>query len=155
MRLKIDFFLTPPVGLLHSSNIVDTTTLRLDLPINTYTMDTFEDIDILDIVPIIVLGAVDTAKATEIPRSTGLPGGDYLRELLNCGNEKRIYEVLRMKRDTFSELYLWLRKKSNLKDSRYILIEEQVAMFLWTINYSASMRVVAERFQHSTEPVSR
>jgi hypothetical protein len=118
-------------------------------------MDTFEDIDILDIVPIIVLGAVDTAKATEIPRSTGLPGGDYLRELLNCGNEKRIYEVLRMKRDTFSELYLWLRKKSNLKDSRHILIEEQVAMFLWTINYSASMRVVAERFQHSTEPVSR
>jgi hypothetical protein len=42
-------------------------------------MDTFEDIDILDIVPIIALGAVDTAKATEIPRSTGLPGGDYLR----------------------------------------------------------------------------
>jgi hypothetical protein len=57
-------------------------------------MDTFEDIDILDIVPIIVLRAVDTAKATEIPRSTGLHSRDYLRELLNCGNEKRIYEVL-------------------------------------------------------------
>jgi hypothetical protein len=90
-------------------------------------MDTFEDIDLSEIIPIIILGAVETAKDAKTPRSTGLPGGDYLRELLNCGNEKRIYEVLRMKRDTFFKLCLWLRKNSTLKDSRHILIEEQVA----------------------------
>ena len=59
-------------------------------------MDAFEDIDLFEIIPIIVLGAVETTRAPKILRSTGLPGGDYLRELLNSQSEKRIYEVLRM-----------------------------------------------------------
>jgi hypothetical protein len=117
-------------------------------------MDAFEDIDLSEIIPIIALGAVEATKGARTSRSTGQPGGDYLRELL-ASSEKRVYEVLRMKKATFCELCLWLRRNGNLKDSRFILIEEQVAMFLWTINYSASTRVVAERFQHSTEPVSR
>jgi hypothetical protein len=64
------------------------------------SFDVFGDIDITDIVPIIALGAVQEAQS-KVPRSTGLPGVAYLEELLNCGNDKRIYSVLRMKRDTF------------------------------------------------------
>jgi hypothetical protein len=126
-------------------------------------MDLFYIDDIvLDIVPLIALGVVETAIAQEqeqrgsrIPRSTGQKGGDYLRELLNCGSDKRIYEVLRMQRGTFQALCTRLRKDGGLKDSRHIQIEEQVAMFLWTLNYSASSRTVAKRFQHSREPISR
>jgi hypothetical protein len=50
------------------------------------TFNLFEDIDITDIVPIIALGAVQEA-ASKVPRSTGLSGSDYLRELLNCGTK--------------------------------------------------------------------
>jgi hypothetical protein len=128
-------------------------------------MDSFDIDDIvLDIVPLIALGAVETViaqaqeqeqRVSRIPRSTGQKGGDYLQELLNCGSDKRIYDVLRMQKGTFQALCTRLRKDRALKDSHYIRIEEQVAMFLWTLNYSASSRTVAERFQHSREPISR
>jgi hypothetical protein len=62
------------------------------------TFNLFEDIDTTDIVPIIALGAVQEA-ASKVPRSTGLSGSDYLRELLNCGT---------MKKETFNQLCLWL-----------------------------------------------
>ena len=72
-------------------------------------MDLFDIDDIvLDIVPLITLGVVETAIAQEqeqrgsrIPRSTGQKGVDYLRELLNYGSDKRIYKVLHMQRGTF------------------------------------------------------
>jgi hypothetical protein len=38
----------------------------------------FGDIDITDIVPIIVLGAVQKAQS-KVPRNTGLPGAAYLK----------------------------------------------------------------------------
>ena len=112
------------------------------------------DIEISDIIPIIALGAVQES-ALRVPRSTGLSGGDYLRELLSCGNNKRIYSVLRMQKETFNQLVIWLRTYGNLKDGRALLVPEQVAIFLWVINYSASIATTAERFQHSTETISR
>ncbi|MDX6296005.1 MAG: hypothetical protein QOH50_5264 [Kribbellaceae bacterium] len=118
-------------------------------------MDIFEDIDLSDIIPIIVLGAVEDAKTRRTPRNTGLSGSDYLRELLTCGNDKRIYGVLRMKKETFTSLCLWLQQHTRLKESRYIALEEQVAIFLWIINYSASTWQTAERFQRSTATISR
>ena len=54
-------------------------------------MDSFEDIDFSEIISIIALGAVHEAKRSRKPKTTGLPGAEYLRELLGCGNEKRIY----------------------------------------------------------------
>jgi hypothetical protein len=86
------------------------------------TFDLFESIDITDIVPIIALGAMQEA-ASKVPRSTGLSRADYLRELLNYRNEKRIYLVLQMKKETFYQLYLWLQKHTSLKDGRRVLID--------------------------------
>jgi hypothetical protein len=60
----------------------------------------FGDIDITDIVPIIAFGAMQEAQS-KVSRSTRLPGAAYLEKLLNCGNDKRIYSVLQMKKDTF------------------------------------------------------
>jgi hypothetical protein len=81
----------------------------------------FEDIDITDIVPIIALGAVQEAQS-KVLRSTGLPGIAYLKELLNCRNDKRIYSVLRMKRDTFLGLCQWFKNSNSLKDTVYLAI---------------------------------
>jgi hypothetical protein len=72
--------------------------------------DLFEEFDITQLVPLIVLGAAQEAQESQrsnIPRRTEPGrtfGADYLRELLTCGNEKRIYSVLRMKKETFEKL---------------------------------------------------
>jgi hypothetical protein len=117
-------------------------------------MDAFEDIDLSNIIPIIALGAAAEAKPERTPRNTGQKGGVYLQELLSS-TPKRIYEVLRMKKETFFELCTWLQIHTDLKPSRWISIEERMAMFLWTLNYSASNQAVTERFQHPKETVSR
>jgi hypothetical protein len=127
-------------------------------------MDSFDIDDIvLDIIPLIAIEGAQIEQEQQqqqqgsgVPRSTGQKGGEYLRELLNCGSDKRIYEVLRMRKGTFEALCMWLRKNGGgLKDTRFLRIEEQVGMFIWRLNYSASNRTVAERFQHSGETVSR
>ncbi|XP_059623167.1 protein ALP1-like [Cornus florida] len=46
-------------------------------------------------------------------------------------------------------------KGIGLKDSKFLTIYEQVAIFLLTLSYNQRNRVVAERFQHSTETISR
>ena len=121
--------------------------------------DLFPSIDIYDIVPLIALGAVQESRnSSNTPlgqKESILSGSDYLRELLNCDNESRIYRVLRMKTETFRSLCYWFRIKGGLKDSRYIPVEQQVAQFLWIINYSASYDSTAERFSITKEPVSR
>ena len=113
----------------------------------------------MDIIPLIAASVAGTAKNwSNTPTTSGegiLSGCDYLNELLNGGNEKRIYGVLRMKKETFLNLCLTLRRKGLLKDSRNVSIEQQLAQFLWIINYSASYDAVAERFRITKEPVNR
>ena len=94
-------------------------------------MDTrqwLEDIDIEDIIPVIVLGVVQSRKE-RIPRNTSLPGCEYLYELLQS-SPKRIYDVIQMQKDTFHKLCNWLEGNTPLKNSRNLSIQEQVAMFL-------------------------
>ncbi len=117
-------------------------------------MEYLDDINLEDIIPVIVIGAVQATRPENTPRNTGQPGREYLYELLQS-SPKRIYEVLRMQKQTFLELCEWLEHNTTLQSSRYITIQEQVAMFLWTINFSASNRQVMERFQHSGQTVSR
>ncbi|RVX17484.1 hypothetical protein CK203_003860 [Vitis vinifera] len=39
-------------------------------------------------------------------------------------------------------------------DTRFVTVEEAVAMFLLIVGHNVRMRVVADRFQHSTETVA-
>jgi hypothetical protein len=117
-------------------------------------MEQSTDLDILNLLPIIVLGAVEDAKSQNAPRNTGTKGGVYLEDLLRS-TPKRIYDVLRMQKETFIRLCVWLQVYTDLKPTRHISVQEQVAMFLWTVNYSASNAQVEERFQHSGETISR
>jgi hypothetical protein len=85
--------------------------------------DLFEAIDIKDIFALIALGVVDKAQQPKEQSGSSEPilsGADYLRDLLNCGNQKRIYSVLRMQKETFEKLCLWFKKGGYLKDSRVV-----------------------------------
>ena len=115
-------------------------------------MDWPDDVDLDDVIPIIIIGAVQTASE-RTARSTGQPGCIYLHELLQS-SPRRVYNVLRMKKETFILLCTWLEENTELQNSWCTTIQEQVAMFLWTLNYSASSRQIAEQFQHSRETVS-
>ena len=87
-------------------------------------------------------------------RTSPLSGSEYIQELLCCGHSERIQEVLRMKLEVFDFLCKELRN-CGLHDSQYITVEEQLAMFLYTVARNASNRDIQERFQHSGETVSR
>jgi DDE superfamily endonuclease len=88
-------------------------------------------------------------------RTSSLSGKAYINEIVNCRNPQRIQEVLRMKLEVFQFLCLELKRHGGLAPSRYVGVEEQVAMFLHAVAHSCSNREVQERFQHSRETVSR
>ena len=91
------------------------------------------------------------------PYHTGLRGRDYVQELLNCGNQRRCFEVFRMSLSTFQALVNWLNLNTELKSSRTqagALIEEKVMIFLYIISRGASNRDTAERFSHSGRGIS-
>ena len=59
--------------------------------------DLFDEIDIEDLSTLIALGVADHERDSKPPpgsSATPFKGGDHLRDLLNCGNDKRIYSVL-------------------------------------------------------------
>ena len=71
--------------------------------------DLFEAIDIKDISGIITLGTVAKTQGSKNELASSEPilsGADYLQDLLDCGNHKRIYSVLRMQKKTFISLCL-------------------------------------------------
>jgi hypothetical protein len=119
------------------------------------------------IVCTIIPGLIIQATATALPflfqrstipqpmRTSSLSGGEYINEVMSCGNPKRIQQVLRMKLEVFQFLCSELQTKGGLAPSRHVSVEEQVAMFLCAIAHSDTNREIQERFQHSGETVSR
>ncbi|XP_059635842.1 protein ALP1-like [Cornus florida] len=86
-------------------------------------------------------------------RDSILQGETYVMEILN-GHRERCYENFRMYPEVFRTLCSTL-KGIGLKDSKFLTVYEQVAIFLLTLSHNQRNRVVAERFQHSTETISR
>jgi hypothetical protein len=69
-------------------------------------MASFLDIDLLEILPIVILGAIEGANINRQLRNTGQKGGAYLKELLSS-TPNRIYDILRMKKESFISLCTW------------------------------------------------
>jgi hypothetical protein len=70
--------------------------------------------------------------------TSSLSGHAYIQELLNSGNSIRIQRVLRMKPEVFQFLCKELQDKGGLTPTQFITVEEQVAMFLFTVAQCAS-----------------
>ena len=92
-------------------------------------MDWIDDIDIYDAIPAILIRAVQAKKAEKTAQRTSQPRRDYLEELLES-SPKRIYDVLRMRKETFLMLCAWLEENTELTSTWRTAIQEQVAMFL-------------------------
>ncbi|XP_059312579.1 uncharacterized protein LOC132063865 [Lycium ferocissimum] len=83
-----------------------------------------------------------------------LTGADFIKDLTE-GHPRGCYDLLRMSVGCFLQLVDEMKTRGLLTDSRTVRVEEQLAIFLFTLAYNERNRVVQNRFQHSGETISR
>ncbi|PPD96203.1 hypothetical protein GOBAR_DD06772 [Gossypium barbadense] len=79
---------------------------------------------------------------------------DYVNRLVYASDETCIEQV-RMNRAAFFKLCEMLESIGGLKSTRFMLVDEQVAMFLHIISHHLKNRVIKHHFRRSGETVSR
>jgi len=90
----------------------------------------------------------------KIPYHTSaLTGEMWVLELIN-GHPERIRNELGVHKHVFLSLCSDLRRYGH-QDSKHVMLEEQLAIFLYTCVTGLSIRHVSERFQRTTETTSR
>ena len=82
-----------------------------------------------------------------------LSGQAWVEELLH-GHPRRIRTELGVHKHVFRELIFMLHHMGH-GDSKYVTLEEQLAIFLYTCVTGLTCEHVGERFQHSGETISR
>ena len=70
-------------------------------------------------------------------------------------SEVQCYEILRMNQGTFRSLCKILSENYKLEDFCHVYLEESVAMFVEMVGQDLTIRVLAERYQHSLDIVKR
>ena len=70
-------------------------------------------------------------------------------------SDETCIEQLRMNRNTFKALCTMLEVKGGLRDTKHMLVDEQVAMFVHILAHHVKNRVIKFRFQRSGETISR
>ena len=103
-----------------------------------------------------VAGAISYAEPlyNKTPYHTSaLTGADWVQELLN-GHPERIRNKLRVHKEVF-----WALIKSltlgGMGPSKHIPLEEKLAIFLYISVTGISFQHVNERFQHTTDTISK
>jgi hypothetical protein len=90
-----------------------------------------------------------------IPMNTSiLTGMGWLRELLT-GHPVRFYDAFGLPKHVFRKLVRELELHADLKHSKHICAEEQVAIFLHLCKTGCTIRGLRERFQHSPDTLSK
>mgnify|MGYP004707275293 CR=1 FL=1 len=93
----------------------------------------------------------------KVPCRTGdMPGWKWVQELI-LGHPLRILENCRITVDNFMRLCDILVQNNYVPQNphKHVSIEESLAMTLVMLSHRTRTRVVAERFQHSTETIHR
>ncbi|KAM0903096.1 hypothetical protein ACQ4PT_018891 [Festuca glaucescens] len=94
-----------------------------------------------------------SANRTRIHTSI-LTGDMYVKEVLE-GHELRCKRDFQMEKHIFHNLVECLRERCLLRDTDFVSMEEQVAIFLYAVSMNASNRTLQGQFQHSGETISR
>ena len=83
-----------------------------------------------------------------------LAGHGYVQIILN-GNPIIYHQLLRMEHHVFWRLCMYFREKMLLKNSKYILVDELLAMFIMVIAHAHTNRVIQDRFQYLGKVIHR
>ena len=90
----------------------------------------------------------------EPQRISMLTGDAFKKEILN-DNPRTCYKLFGMDRPTFTSLCNYLRTYKFLTNSHWIIVKEVVGMFPLIVGHNVRIRLIANRFQHSTEIVDK
>ncbi|CAL8990838.1 unnamed protein product [Prunus brigantina] len=83
-----------------------------------------------------------------------LSSRQFVIELLN-GHPDRLFDFAIMNKNTFTNLCSTLKDLDFLQDDRSFCVEGSVCTFLHTIRHTTRNRMIAKKFRHSKETVSR
>ncbi|KAJ9553401.1 hypothetical protein OSB04_017446, partial [Centaurea solstitialis] len=86
--------------------------------------------------------------------TSALSGHAYTQELLN-GSSTQCQELMRLSRHAYVLLCNYFKEKNWVRSSRYVSVEEKMAIFLTIIGHNELFRVVKRRFQHSTSTINK
>lgn len=81
-------------------------------------------------------------------------GHGHVQIILN-GKPVICHQLLCIEQHVFRRLYMYFREKNFLEDNKYILVEEQLVMFIIVIAHAHTNNVIHDRFQHSGETIHR
>lgn len=87
-------------------------------------------------------------------RTSALTGYEYVQELIH-GHPDRMFDSFRMELHVFVRLCETMKSAGFLDDSREVCVEEAMGIFILTVCHNTRNRMVAERFQHSGETISK
>eukprot|EP00268_Persea_americana_P019921 TRINITY_DN20267_c0_g1_i1.p1 TRINITY_DN20267_c0_g1~~TRINITY_DN20267_c0_g1_i1.p1 ORF type:complete len:185 (-),score=6.40 TRINITY_DN20267_c0_g1_i1:245-799(-) len=87
-------------------------------------------------------------------RTSTFSGNVFVRDVLRW-NPIQCLELLRMEKHVFFILCAVFREKRLLQDSRYVCVEEKIAIFLMTLGQNHRNRILQDRFKHSGETIHR
>jgi hypothetical protein len=111
---------------------------------------------LINMVHTIIAAAVEIISSLndrQAYHTSALSGHAWVLELLN-GHPGRIRCELGVSLQVFDDLLSNLRGMG-YKDSRYVTLEEQLAIFLYTCVTGLSIRHVGERFQRANNTISK
>lgn len=95
------------------------------------------------------------SRFDKVPQHTSkLSGQDWIDELI-AGHDGRFYNEIGMKKRTFWALLSVLRRDADLRDTKHVSAEEQLAIFLHYAHRGLSNRALQERFQRSPDTISK
>ncbi|GAV57467.1 hypothetical protein CFOL_v3_01004 [Cephalotus follicularis] len=107
---------------------------------------------------VIIYMLMRRAQAKRLPRDRDntsiLSGNAYTLELLR-GSDRQCIELMRMSREAYVRLCMHFRHRLWLNDSRYVSVEEKMAMFLTIIGHNERYVVIKRRFQHSSQTIHK
>jgi hypothetical protein len=86
--------------------------------------------------------------------TSSLTGAKKVREILEGHKSWCKYEF-RMEPAIFETITNFLRRENLLRDTRRVIIEEQLEMFMYMISHNASNQMLQKAFQHSGETIHR
>jgi hypothetical protein len=116
-------------------------------------MESSDDDDWL--IPVLVATVLSAQGKQRLQSNRCTTGQEWVDDVLNCGNDKRIRNQLRMQLNTFSSLRDWLCINTTLHSSRWVSIEEKLFIFIWITSSRLSNRSAQERFNRSPSVISR
>ncbi|XP_043717551.1 putative nuclease HARBI1 [Telopea speciosissima] len=112
----------------------------------------------------IILAAIAVVIAVERYKKLFLVKGPYYNltlhgtaetQLIIGATEKACRDMLRLRKRAFFSLIRLMWERGLLCDSKTVQVEEQVVIFLHTIAHNVKNRVMALRYGHSGETISR